>query len=370
MRNTTTALFAAFALAVSACGPAQDEAESAEEFASTSETVSGSVTTDEGGLQSRLASDEDTSEDNEQAGDGETSNAPAQTTAETTPPSTSETAAGSLRSSLLASTLDSTNEVSAARFEGRYEIVGAAGSEMPGVFSMTFAGAYDLPNDSSQVTIDMSEIMQAAMDADEAADEMQGMEDMFAAFFEDPIEVITIGDKSWMKWGLLSMFTGAGDMWLEGAADDSGDLTSEFGFGGSGSPTELLELLGDTDADIETVGTEDIRGVSTTHYRVLVDAEDMAENMTAEERAEFDEAMGMTSTGQFPMELWIDDAGLLHRYRVEITDPAMLDDADLEQMVMVFDIWDHGADLGIEPPPADQIITEDELQFDLGDLDG
>ena len=39
-------------------------------------------------------------------------------------------------------------------------------------------------------------------------------------------------------------------------------------------------------------------------------------------------------------------------------------------MSFVYDLWDHGLDLAITPPPADQVITEDELGFSLEDLGG
>ncbi len=32
-------------------------------------------------------------------------------------------------------------------------------------------------------------------------------------------------------------------------------------------------------------------------------------------------------------------------------------------MTVVFEMWDYGASIDIEPPPADEVATEDELGF-------
>ena len=57
---------------------------------------------------------------------------------------------------------------------------------------------------------------------------------------------------------------------------------------------------------------------------------------------------------------------MLRKYLIDLSDPDMFtDDDQIESAQMAFEIWDYGADLGITPPPADQIMTEDDLAFDL-----
>ena len=89
-------------------------------------------------------------------------------------------------------------------------------------------------------------------------------------------------------------------MWLETAADESDGFTSDFGFGGSGSPTELLDMLSEASARLDVVGTEEMRGVATTHYRALMDTEALAADMNAAERAEFEEELGARPIGRPP----------------------------------------------------------------------
>lgn len=346
MKKTLTASAAAFSLLLAACGPGDTEDA---QPTTTVEAIADVETTDQATTSVATAP---------QAGAPQTSEPSA---------GAAPQAGATLRSSVLGKTLDANNELSSARFEGTINFVGAAGSELPGDVSLKFAGAYDLANDASEMSMDFGGIIEAAAASESGGDDIG----LFADFFKEPLQVITVGEKSWIKWGLLAIFTGADDKWLEGEDGSAGDLASGFGVGGaSGSPTDILETLADANADVEEIGTEELRGVQTTHYRALIDAEALAESMSAREREEFESDLGASPISEFPMEFWLDDQGLLHRYRMDLSDPALLSESDgeLESAEIIFDMWDHGADLDIQPPPADQIVSEDELGFDLSDF--
>lgn len=270
--------------------------------------------------------------------------------------------AGTLGSSILAGTLDDSAAASTARFEGGFTFLGAPGSDFPGELSLGFTGAYDLANNSSDITIDFGDFLTAlSEDPGSDASEMA----LFAEFFEDPMRVIQVGDTAYINWGLLTLFSGlGGDVWLETAAEDSGALTEDFGFAGGGSPTAILDDLRDANATIEELGTEELRGVNTTHFRAIVDTEALAEGMTASERAELENELGGISA-EFPMEFWVDDDGLVRKFLLDMSDPELLDDPDLLSAQIVFEMFDYGEPVSIEAPPADKIITEDELGFSL-----
>lgn len=269
-----------------------------------------------------------------------------------------------LRSAVLGRALDQSEAMTSASFEGVITIVGQPTADMPGNMTMSFQGAFDTEADASRMTLDLGGLFEAAMAADPEA---EGMADLFTSMFDDPMEMITIGDQSWMKWGLLAMF-GVEDKWLEGSADEAA-ATADFGFGtGSDSPTSMLNELADANAEVVEVGREDIRGVSTTHYRADLDIETMAAAMSPEERAEFETDLGASPDASYVIDLWIDDDDLLHRFELVISGLDQAVEAEFETMTMTYDLWDHGLDPGITPPPADQIITEAELGFSLEDL--
>lgn len=267
--------------------------------------------------------------------------------------------ANTLGSSLLAETFAEDAEVSTARFEGGIFMVGREGSELPGELALTFFGAYDLENNSSDITMDFSGIL-AALEGQEDAEELA----LFGEFFADPLRVVQIGDKAYVNWSLLSLVTGESDVWLETSAEESGAITEGFGVGGGSSPTAILDDLRDANATIEELGTENLRGVDTTHYRALINTEELAATMTPAERAEFEAELGGVST-EFPMDFWIDGDGLVRKFSLDLSG-SLIDDPDLESARMEFEMFDYGADVDIQAPPADQILTEDELGFEFG----
>jgi hypothetical protein len=96
---------------------------------------------------------------------------------------------------------------------------------------------------------------------------------------------------------------------------------------------------------------------------VTFDMQKLLEQATPEERAEL-EAQGPLPFDELPMDLWIGaDDGLIYKYVMDIDGSKVVTtpDESFERMVMVFEIYDYGADIVIEPPPADQITSSDEL---------
>lgn len=261
-------------------------------------------------------------------------------------------------------------EINSARFETTTTLTGAEGSETPGEFSIKMAGVYDQAAEASRLTMDMSGLAEMASSGD-------GDLGFMDAFLGDDIEIITLGDRAWVRMSLLTMFIGAGDKWLESSAGDFNELTSDFSAGNAPLPTELFDLLADAKVEVEEIGTEQIRGVDTVHSRLVVDLESLAGSMSDTEREELEATIGAAPTGTMPIDLWLDEDGRLHRYVIEATDLAA-DSADgvVAGLRIVFEQWDHGADVDVAPPQADEILTEDELDFGFGvagdffDLDG
>ncbi len=266
-------------------------------------------------------------------------------------------------------TLASVEEPVSHRFEGTIELTGEPGSDMPGTFSLGFTGAQDPANKASDVTMDFSGLIDAMTQAGgEDAAEMA----MFAGMLADPMRTITIGDTSYVQWSLLTMFTGGdGDMWLATTNDGVDDLTSSFGMQTFGSPEEVLAPLQDANATIVTVGTETIRGMETTHYRAEVEFKAWYEALAADERTAFDAEFDDFAPGEMqavvPIELWITDDGRVAKLFYDISDPALMADSDgLASATITIEVYDFGADLGIVPPPADKILSEDEIGMSFG----
>ena len=252
------------------------------------------------------------------------------------------------------------------RFDGRIEIVALPGAEMPSM-SIGFSGAFDERVPSSHISMDMSDMFEAMMADPEmaGAGEDEAFLAMFAAMFAEPIEVIQVGDRAWMSGSMMAWFApDAAGKWIE---TDAGEIDAdEMNIGMDFvDPDEILGQFADGYGTITEVGTEVLRGVTTTHYRVVVDAEALAAGMDPGELAEFEQDFGdLDGLTELPFDIWIGDDGLTRKFSMELDAAAMGDDADaedIESVSMVFEMWDYGTDVGITPPPAELIITEDEL---------
>ena len=96
--------------------------------------------------------------------------------------------------------------------------------------------------------------------------------------FDDPagwkIDVVQDGTVGYVRFPALDGQLPAGKTWIRGDAD--GASTSGFDFGeleqfAKSDPRDVLGALRAVTSEVETVGSEQLRGVETTHYRATVD---------------------------------------------------------------------------------------------------
>jgi hypothetical protein len=106
---------------------------------------------------------------------------------------------------------------------------------------------------------------------------------------------------------------------------------------GGTTPDRLLDDLTKASTKVEKLGSEQIRGVTTTHYRAQLDKTKLGVDGNADQPGVVD--------------AWIDDHGLSRRIRV----PNGGDD----DVANVVDLFDFGVSVDVEAPPADDILTEE-----------
>ena len=150
------------------------------------------------------------------------------------------------------------------------------------------------------------------------------------------------------------------------------DLAGAASGAGSSSPssyTQYLEYLRGASKDgVKTVGKETIDGVVTTHFTAEIDTA-AAKKQVEERLDEVDAAQaklltdGLKAVSQMdtiPMEVWIDDDGVLRRMKMKL-------DMNLEgasvSMGMVVNFSDFGVDVSdIQAPPANEVTSMEDLQ--------
>jgi hypothetical protein len=77
-----------------------------------------------------------------------------------------------------------------------------------------------------------------------------------------------------------------------------------------------------------------------------------------EVQATIDQLEEQIGTSELPVEVWIDPDGLPARLRYEVSVSA---DGSDTTTVVVMDFFDWGADVVVEPPPADEVTDIAEL---------
>lgn len=135
------------------------------------------------------------------------------------------------------------------------------------------------------------------------------------------------------------------------------DMSSMPGVGANGAnqfsqdPSQYLDFLhGASDGEIEEVGTDDVDGVSTTHYKAELSFDKILEQAPDQEAAEELEAQLDSLGGDFdsiPSEVWIDEDGLPRRMTISMEFDAGGQDGDMD---ISMDFFDYGIDVDVEPP--------------------
>jgi hypothetical protein len=83
----------------------------------------------------------------------------------------------------------------------------------------------------------------------------------------------------------------------------SGGLDSFLQFGAGGDPASVLAYLKGV-GKLHDEGSEDVRGVSTTHYRGTIDVKKLKGGA---------ELRRLTASDQIPVDVWVDDDGYVRR---------------------------------------------------------
>lgn len=286
--------------------------------------------------------------------------APAESTTSTTaaPTTTTTTAAPSEASdgqmAAIRAAISQSAEITSGRMEGLIEI-SAVEEGTTFDLSIPFGGEFDSATGNSSFVMDLSAMAGMA----EASGEEIPPE--FAGMF-DEMEVRVVDGVSYIKFPVFAMMFGAETEWISAPEEEGGAITDDFTFAQPDNPAQLLEQFEDADAEVTEVGRENVNGVDTTHYRVVFDAATMLAEATPEERAEMMEA-GPIPDGDFPMDLWITDDGVVVRYIMEI-DGSMVESEgsdEFQRMVMTFNLLDFNQPVSISAPDPDDVTDIESL---------
>jgi hypothetical protein len=224
--------------------------------------------------------------------------------------------------------------------------------------AFTGEGAFDAASDRASLSMDMSSLAKllggfvaglAGPDAGDVPD------------FGDPsgwqIDAVQIGTESYVRFPAVADQLPEGKSWIRTDANATVQGFDLEQFSRS-DPRELLELLKAASAQIETLGTDELHGVETTHYRALIDPREYARRASSENRKELFslvEEMGVQGLTTVPVDVWLDAAGFVRKLSLEVsaTKPGS---SESSGAAIAFELWDYGEDVEIEVPPASEVV--------------
>jgi hypothetical protein len=226
-------------------------------------------------------------------------------------------------------------------------------TEIPGVqeepVEFTGEGAFDYAERTGSATFDFGELF-ASLGLPAA---------------DDPIQAIFDGPVIYLNFPLLAAFLPDAKPWIK---LDPATLGEQQGLDlgqlqqlGQGDPSQLLDYLKATTAGVEEVGTEEVGGVETTHYRGTIQLDRVAEQVPPEQReqaeAAIDRLIEQTGATEIPVDAWVDGDGLVRRLEYSYSAEVQVPGSDPQKVasVVTMEFSDFGTAVDVEPPPADQV---------------
>jgi hypothetical protein len=157
-------------------------------------------------------------------------------------------------------------------------------------FAFSGEGAFDAKSERASFSVDMSSFasLLGGLFAGMAAPNAAGAPD-----FDDPsgwkIEAIQDGTVSYVRFPAMDDQLPAGKSWVRTDESKPGAKQgTDFDFQQltNNDPRTMLDFLRAASAEIETVGSEELRGEDTTHYRATIEPREYAKLAPLEKREE------------------------------------------------------------------------------------
>lgn len=115
-------------------------------------------------------------------------------------------------------------------------------------------------------------------------------------------------------------------------------------------PSQALAFLQGAGSDFREVGTEEVRGDPTTHYRGTVDLQDVANDAPAELQTQYERLLELSEQKTVPMEVWIGDDGLVRK--LAFTQAL----SGGSSMRMEEELYDFGTVEQVTTPPEEEVL--------------
>lgn len=232
--------------------------------------------------------------------------------------------------------------------------------------SFSAEGGFDTPAKRSQIKLDLSSLAELMKQfGSSLGGKVTGD---FGDAGDWKLEAITDGDVVYLQFPLFAKELPDGKTWIKGNARDFSQVDTsgldQFGALSGMDPRDVFGFLKAVSGSIEAVGSEEVRGVSTNHYRATLDPAKLTELVPAEQRKSLggvDEAARQAGLTELPLDVWIDADRRIRKLSIELDAKMPGSDESLGASFVV-ELYDYGTPLALDLPPADQVVDASTLK--------
>ena len=211
-------------------------------------------------------------------------------------------------------------------------------SLLPHPVTVHGTGAVNLDTKSVEINLDMADL--ASMGS--------------SALGDGHMVEILAGGQVYLSGGLVSSELPAGKSWL--VVGDPSKLTGTSSVASVPQATSELTMLQQLGGNVTRVGTEQIGGEPTTHYRADIDLAKIAAKLPAGLPADLKSTFAAVGDGgRLPTDVWVGADGLVHQVSMQMTMGSLLG-RKIDMSMSVTETFDHfGEPVDIAAPPPDQV---------------
>ena len=208
---------------------------------------------------------------------------------------------------------------------------------------MTGSGSVDFQAQAASMTFDVGDLLRGSGLPASANERWTILTQGLVVYMHAPSLAQQLpGAKEWLKLDIAAL-----------AKSRNVDL-GQFRQLTQNDPTQMLAYLRATSGKIDKVGTEDVRGVQTTHYRAKVNLDRVADQAPAKLRKTFRASIQSLERGlgthTVPVDVWVDGDNLVRRLQehLPVTGGGKIDFA--------VDFYDFGTPVSVTPPPESETL--------------
>ena len=194
-----------------------------------------------------------------------------------------------------------------------------------------------------------------SFDGEGAMDEHGGEGTMSMTIAGQQVDEIFKNPYVYMRLPAEASALSAGKPWVRANLDTySQALGAPDPFQQGGAPTRMLSML-DHGGQVSELGSESVRGVSTTHYHALVDFAKYAASAPAGERATMQRYARtlerLTGSSSLPIDVWLDAQGRVRRFSIRIQ---VCTRAGTVSETVGMELFDFGAHPAVDVPAGSE----------------